>query len=388
MIVSVQWLFLAVPCVDLQCVIAVFAGHVSFFFGGFELWTFPLSVLLHCSCLRPLRGVFRRVQNFTCFTSFFSNGFRNIWEPVYTRVTFGLLFLTIFNKNDDYFILYFSRAFLKIYAMAEKSSGIPVKRRSTSCINPSTGETKSELESKYSDNLSHQSTDLKCEDKTFVSRDCGINGGKEERLKEVETTANMCTGNVEMSSLDSGQTVLYYIVLIFMTVLGLGTRLYKIEVPPWIWYGQFLRSIMDIRIQGFLCAHIWMFSVFLKQIWWAQFCVFLICILQWFNPQIWINMLVNYPGPASQSVASQNADPVVVSWSGPSTMHTSVEIDQEMFSSVLLILLYIANFYADGILPKTITRTRSQWGAIANPHAKVFEHPIPTPRFSTLKSYP
>ena len=127
--------------------------------------------------------------------------------------------------------------------MAEKSSGIPVKRRSTSCINPSTGETKSELESKSSnndnqDNLSHQSnrtnTHLKCEDKTFVSTDCGINGGNDERLKEVD-------GNVELSSLDSGQTLLYYIVLIFMTVLGLGTRLYKIEVPPWIWYGQILR---------------------------------------------------------------------------------------------------------------------------------------------------
>ena len=137
--------------------------------------------------------------------------------------------------------------------MAEKSSGIPVKRRSTSCINPSTGETKSqsELESKssHNDNLSHQSnrtnTHLICEDKTFVSRDCGINGGNDERLKEVdmvETTANMCSGNVEMSSLDSGQKVLYYIVLIFMTVLGLGTRLYKIEVPPWIWYGQILPS--------------------------------------------------------------------------------------------------------------------------------------------------
>ena len=140
--------------------------------------------------------------------------------------------------------------------MAEKSSGIPVKRRSTSCINPSTGETKSETESKISDNLhdlSHQSntrtiTHLKCEDKTFVSSDCSINRGNNGTLKEVETTANMCIGNVEMSSIDSGQTVLYYIVLIFMTVLGLGTRLYKIEVPPWIWYGQILRSIMDIRI--------------------------------------------------------------------------------------------------------------------------------------------
>ena len=148
--------------------------------------------------------------------------------------------------------------------MAENSSGIPVKRRATSCINDQSlnldgklqkpkSQTKFETSHKTeptekSDSLaqeqltSQSSFDRNNEMKETLGRcykhplkEDGDAAVKEERLKDAGSATERPNTLVDIH--DSGQTVLYYLVLIFMTALGLLTRLYRIEIPPWIWYG-------------------------------------------------------------------------------------------------------------------------------------------------------
>ena len=134
--------------------------------------------------------------------------------------------------------------------MTEKSSGIPLKRTTVS----STSRSSPSRENKTSFSPTHQmargygpkhypssphyerndSKEEKCSGKTHKS-----NSGDATK----DTVREKCSSQNKREHLntshlytpDTKQNILYYLLLLFMTVLGLSTRLYRIEVPNWIW---------------------------------------------------------------------------------------------------------------------------------------------------------
>ena len=132
--------------------------------------------------------------------------------------------------------------------MAEKISGIPVKRRTDSCgsnrspnsshkpscspTQPSGNEPK--LQPKSLQNESKESE--KSQNSDMSQRvDSGDNITETPGAKRLLQNYEEHLNTSQLYILDSKQNMLYYILLLFMTLLGLSTRLYRIEVPSWIW---------------------------------------------------------------------------------------------------------------------------------------------------------
>ena len=133
--------------------------------------------------------------------------------------------------------------------MAEKISGIPVKRRTGSSA--STHSTN--LENKASCSPTHPRGNKskeqpgssphneRKESKKILKSDMSQNMDCGDKTTETLGAKHLSQNNEEhlktshLYILDAKQNVLYYILLLFMTLLGLSTRLYRIEVPGWIW---------------------------------------------------------------------------------------------------------------------------------------------------------
>ena len=129
--------------------------------------------------------------------------------------------------------------------MAEKSSGIPVKRRSTSYSNNQSlnGERKLKASPTHSTDTAVQHADDQSDltRLSYESSACGTDreevGGRKTPERCIKNTeAVSAEPKQQMIIFDTGQNILYYILLVFMTILGLATRFYRIEIPPWIWY--------------------------------------------------------------------------------------------------------------------------------------------------------
>lgn len=142
--------------------------------------------------------------------------------------------------------------------MSEKVSSIPVKRK----INTSSSSSHDKrLNEKHSPahqmsksekcNKKPQVTDMtetksntseltnNAKDTKDVTELTSQNGTKDSLGNGESTTSNpdMEIRETTVSSFhyNSDQTLLYYIVLVLITLLAFATRLYKIEVPSWVW---------------------------------------------------------------------------------------------------------------------------------------------------------
>lgn len=133
--------------------------------------------------------------------------------------------------------------------MSEKASCIPVKRKVHS---QSSREEESGLnqDSKKSEQCKTNKTKINSQDMIGQNKSTAKSKSENNSTDNIQTRGNGikdCTENSvkreenEMTEIvasihySSDQTVLYYAVLILLSGLALATRLYRLEVPAWVW---------------------------------------------------------------------------------------------------------------------------------------------------------
>jgi hypothetical protein len=139
--------------------------------------------------------------------------------------------------------------------MSDKVTGIPVKRK-TKFVDNSQNKSGTKTDSNFVNKS--QKSGQSSPDKRGNSAEMGREGNmsksanKKQNSGVEQTTENgvqdsagnkteknmssfECSNGVASLTYSSDQNVLYYAVLSVVTVLGFATRLYKLDVPAWIW---------------------------------------------------------------------------------------------------------------------------------------------------------